>query len=394
MSTTVEDFTQNLFWNNLLSKKHKKKMENFDHLTVGTFLRDFEHPYFIFTGTNRFKLPKFLENQKLISKLKKQEVHFFLYEPVSFFLKHENNFSLGFYSEFHHTHANFDAEELHYINNLGEKLNKPIKLNHCDYKLGTLLGDNYPYINFLCRDIFLRQSCHRYIPNLDYYMNIKKPFWCSNGRYTIHRHLIMCYLADKPGNYSWHFQAVTKWTKTVDWLQDNLPLEYLKRNNKILNYNSFSLDFDAEKTPVRENSNFEIPNGPVNIKNIKYFKTMLDCFVCIVNETRFAQPTANVSEKVIEAINLRKPFIIVGPPHCLEYLRKLGFQTFLDFWDESYDQEENHSKRLEKIFNLIDCINKKSIDELNKLYKELIPKLDYNREVVKNLKYDGAITID
>jgi hypothetical protein len=97
-----------------------------------------------------------------------------------------------------------------------------------------------------------------------------------------------------------------------------------------------------------------------------------------VTESRFAQPTSNYSEKAYQAMFYRKPFIMVAPPHTLEYMKTHGFQTFSEFWDESYDTETNHEKRLLMIFELIDYINGKSIEELRVMYEQMMPIIEHN----------------
>ena len=104
-----------------------------------------------------------------------------------------------------------------------------------------------------------------------------------------------------------------------------------------------------------------------------------------MTESRFAQPTANYSEKVYQPMWYKKPFILAAPPHTLRVLRNEGFKTFSDFWDESYDECEIHSDRLLKIFKLIDFINDKSIEELQEMYERMKPILQYNYDLVYTL---------
>jgi hypothetical protein len=73
-----------------------------------------------------------------------------------------------------------------------------------------------------------------------------------------------------------------------------------------------------------------------------------------------------------------KPFIVVAPPKTVEYIKSLGFKTFGDFWDESYDDEYDHSERLAKIFKLIDGLNECSIDNLKNVYNRMLPILEHN----------------
>ena len=66
----------------------------------------------------------------------------------------------------------------------------------------------------------------------------------------------------------------------------------------------------------------------------------------------------------------------------LKFLHSLGFKTFSEFWDESYDTIEMNSKRMEKIFEVIKTLLSKSKDEWDELNKKLKPILIYNRNLL------------
>ena len=108
-----------------------------------------------------------------------------------------------------------------------------------------------------------------------------------------------------------------------------------------------------------------------------------NAFVDIINETRFGQPTGNFSEKVFQAMQYLRPFIVVGPPKTLEYIKSLGFKTFDEFWDESYDDEIDHGERLAKIFSIIDNILTLSIEEMRELYTKMLPIVQHNLQTYK-----------
>ena len=111
----------------------------------------------------------------------------------------------------------------------------------------------------------------------------------------------------------------------------------------------------------------------------KFYK---DVFCDVVTESRFAQPTGNYSEKTYQPMFYKKPFILAAPPYTLKFLREEGFKTFGEFWDESYDECENHEERLFKIFKVIDFINDKSMDELREMYHKMSDILKHNRNLL------------
>jgi len=67
-------------------------------------------------------------------------------------------------------------------------------------------------------------------------------------------------------------------------------------------------------------------------------------------------------------------------------MRKWGFQTFSEFWDESYDTEECHHKRLAKILGLIDQIGSMSIGEMRELYERMLPVTMFNQVHILDLQ--------
>jgi hypothetical protein len=71
----------------------------------------------------------------------------------------------------------------------------------------------------------------------------------------------------------------------------------------------------------------------------------------IVSETHDSGETF-ITEKIWKPILMQQIFVVHGKPHYLKELRELGFQTFNNTFDESYDTEENADKRLDKIINL------------------------------------------
>ncbi len=52
-----------------------------------------------------------------------------------------------------------------------------------------------------------------------------------------------------------------------------------------------------------------------------------------------------ITEKTLRALALGQPFVVVAGPHTLTYLQGLGFKTYRDVWDESYDAVISCSER-------------------------------------------------
>jgi hypothetical protein len=78
-----------------------------------------------------------------------------------------------------------------------------------------------------------------------------------------------------------------------------------------------------------------------------------------------------------------QPFIVFGNPGTLQELQNIGFKTFNEFWDESYDSELDFSKRLSKIITILKDLAKKSDEELLEITKKMLPILQHNYEHIR-----------
>ena len=73
-----------------------------------------------------------------------------------------------------------------------------------------------------------------------------------------------------------------------------------------------------------------------------------------------------ITEKTFKAYYYELPILVVGLPRTYMHLRSLGYQTFPEFWDESFDTEEDDTIRLELIKRQIINYLEKPIEEIPK----------------------------
>lgn len=71
----------------------------------------------------------------------------------------------------------------------------------------------------------------------------------------------------------------------------------------------------------------------------------------VVTETVFYHDKLHLTEKIFKPIVARRPFMLVGAPGNLAYLKSYGFKTFGQWIDESYDNEQDPDKRIQMIVN-------------------------------------------
>lgn len=101
-------------------------------------------------------------------------------------------------------------------------------------------------------------------------------------------------------------------------------------------------------------------------------------FCDIATEDPFCSAGARISEKTIKPIAVKRAFLLCAPSGTIKWLRQQGFRTFDKWWDESYDDELDHVKRLEKIYKIAETINAYSLDELKEMLNQMEPVLEHN----------------
>ena len=87
------------------------------------------------------------------------------------------------------------------------------------------------------------------------------------------------------------------------------------------------------------------------------FDQSAESLLYLVTETVATGRRHHLTEKTFKPIALGMPFVIVGTQGSLRYLRSYGFKTFGDLWDESYDDELDDTKRIEKIAQVLKLLD-------------------------------------
>ena len=153
--------------------------------------------------------------------------------------------------------------------------------------------------------------------------------------------------------------------------------------NKIINGYNRLQKIKYNKLDV---SNFESIDGRyLELDNLELYK---NSYFSLVTETEFFEKWSSyTTEKVLKPIQQLHPFIVLGRPHTLKYLKSYGFKTFSDFWDESYDEEIINSKRIFKVYNLFQELCNKTDNEWYELINSMKDILIYNRNVLKKYSY-------
>lgn len=102
------------------------------------------------------------------------------------------------------------------------------------------------------------------------------------------------------------------------------------------------------------------------------------CCFDIVGETYYVYDYNFITEKTTKPIMFKMPFMVVSNPGYLKCLRNLGFVTFPELFDESYDEEPDLEKRTDIIASNAKKLCSLTVEELEKKISQIQYKLDYN----------------
>jgi hypothetical protein len=141
----------------------------------------------------------------------------------------------------------------------------------------------------------------------------------------------------------------------------------------VFSQRSLPMNFEGEK------------DHPMQSCWLDLFDESAESLLYLVTETVATGRRHHLTEKTFKPIALGMPFVIVGTQGSLAYLRSYGFKTFGDLWDESYDDEPDDSRRIEKIAHTL-----KLLDNLGE-YRQAI--FDSAHEIIQhnwNHFYNGG----
>lgn len=118
----------------------------------------------------------------------------------------------------------------------------------------------------------------------------------------------------------------------------------------------------------------EFDNYANNSHRITMWEQSAKTLVQVVTETSYAGIKNHLTEKTFKPIVLKQPFILVSNRGSLKYLKKYGFKTFADVWDESYDDADDEN-RIAKVADLLEFLEN---SDKQLLYEKCLPIVQHN----------------
>lgn len=120
---------------------------------------------------------------------------------------------------------------------------------------------------------------------------------------------------------------------------------------------------------------------PNNLNIINYYNSI---FVDVVHETYMADGVFFCTEKTWRPMLARRPFISVTPTNHLTNLKRLGFRTFNDYWDEGYD-EYGTGNRIQQVARVLETISRWSVTELASALDDMQDIFEHNYQTLLSL---------
>jgi len=100
----------------------------------------------------------------------------------------------------------------------------------------------------------------------------------------------------------------------------------------------------------------------------------------VVAETLFETDKIHLTEKTFQPIVVGQPFLTLSAPGTLQTLKHYGFKTFDTVWDEAYDSEQDHDKRMTMVVEQIKKLNSLSKEEFKQVYTKCLEVCEHNRQ--------------
>jgi hypothetical protein len=181
----------------------------------------------------------------------------------------------------------------------------------------------------------------------------------------------------------------------LEYMQDDFPRMYnlndelqtlsLSGINKLLDALPLTIDTDE----FAYGPTFGYSGDLMRFYDKSYFSVVSNTHFFAVDESAIT-----LNEKEYKPILARHPFILIASPGTLTLLKTLGFKTFDQWFDESYDAEINESIRMLKIINEIDRLCKIDNATWDIMIAEMAPVLEHNYNWIVNHTNDIIFSTD
>ena len=141
------------------------------------------------------------------------------------------------------------------------------------------------------------------------------------------------------------------------------------------------LDGFLHDTTILDKFSEPTQHGPTHLFHLES-NLHTDSYFQIVTSTWFELDLnrIEINEKHARPMYSLQPFIVYGEPNTLKAFKEMGYKTYSNWIDESYDETYDDQLRFDKVVAVVESINAMSRVELSKMMKEMLPTLLHNIE--------------
>jgi hypothetical protein len=233
---------------------------------------------------------------------------------------------------------------------------------------------------------------YRIVINSNHWIDKSKPVfnWELLPKLDILKH-VGCFL----GKPNWHRLVISSWlynnhqtqclqTMHYDVLEERhrIDAELTDINIDAVNELESVVSFTKHCPLTLDEGFLNYTIGPPDHYQIinRYNEIFLD----LVVETYVTGLTFFPTEKTLRPIIASTPFIIMGPQGYLSNLQRMGFKTFSNWWDESYDALGNYA-RIQKIKLILTDIFTWDQTRILQTLTEMKEILSHNRQHLRTM---------
>ena len=122
------------------------------------------------------------------------------------------------------------------------------------------------------------------------------------------------------------------------------------------------------------------------LDNFQPYEYIGSSFLSLITETHTCSNKLFITEKTWRPIIIQHPFIILGNPGTLQKLKDMGFITFSQWIDETYDYDLSLSERIKIIIQELTKLSQLGDNKLKDIRKEMESVCKYNYDLFKIIK--------
>lgn len=190
----------------------------------------------------------------------------------------------------------------------------------------------------------------------------------------------------------------------ISWHRSH-RLEFLTKAIKRCNFNEIAYYSNAPGSyyDYETNSKIHVPAKVLDLPELNHPKRRIvnrvaaaitpefhnDSYVNVIANSYFSYDPGRLelNEKMYKPMYCLQPFINVGEVGTLKALRELGYQTFGQWFNESYDSLMDDEQRMEAVVSEVNRIGQMSDSALNDMLVDMLPVLEHNCALVTERYY-------